>query len=136
MTMSTQCSVSGKIITLLLLASLSAPGTVLAASNVTTELAAPTSQKEPARSSIQENNSATTGNPDKLLSQLHRAIPQLDQALIIFASANGFIIACGLLLAFFKTRLHTQSTGTLASLRAGQRTTRDTTSAMRDSETA
>ena len=135
MTMSTQCSVSGKIITLLLLASLTAPGTVLAASNVTTESAAPASQNEPARSSIQENNSITA-NSDNLLSQLHRAIPQLDQALIIFTSVNGFIIACGLLLAFFKTRLHTQSTDTLATLRAGRRTTRDTTSAMQDSETA
>lgn len=60
--------------------------------------------------------------PDNPFTRLHKAMPYLEQALIIFTSANGFVIVCGAVLLFLKARMQRQSALSFATAKAPQRT--------------
>ena len=66
-----------------------------------------------------ESETTTIGS-DNRITHLQQTMPHLEQALIIFVSANGLLIISGLLLVYMKERLHRQSTQTLATFRTHQ----------------
>lgn len=85
-----------------------------------------TEKAEPETVTISGNNQIT---------QLQQTMPHLEQALIIFASANGLLIISGLLLIYMKERLHRQSAQTLATFRTSQSIGPGATTASRDKDT-
>lgn len=85
-----------------------------------------TEKAEPVVATISGNN---------LITQLQQSMPHLEQALIIFTSANGLLIISGLLLVYMKERLHRQSAQTLATFRTSRSIVPGATAASRDKGT-
>ena len=81
------------------------------------------------------DSDAVTISGNNLITQLQQTMPHLEQALIIFAGANGLLIISGLLLIYMKERLHRQSAQTLATFKASQSIGPGATTASRDKDT-
>jgi hypothetical protein len=77
----------------------------------------------------------TTVSGDNRITHLQQTMPHLEQALIIFVSANGLLIISGLLFIYMKERLHRQSAQTLATFRTSQSIVRGATTTSRDKDT-
>jgi hypothetical protein len=85
-------------------------------------------------------NEAAHASPSERPSERHqvangtlgRLAPHLEQALIIFTSANVFVIVFGVILVFLKERLHSQTSHTLAALKVPQRIAPDSASEIKN----
>lgn len=65
-------------------------------------------------------NTGAQQDASGLLSEIHQAMPNLEQALIIFTSFNGILIVLGAAAYVLRERLNDQSASTLASIKATQ----------------